>query len=159
MAGVVPLPFGVTGNAERDVLISTLLPRGSWNDSKIKSRYAYRRRRFDWPRAKWILFRCKREALAVGAVLVALEKGEIESPEPTPFTQAELDKYFGLRAGSPDLRSNSRCRATRSLPLGWKPVKTTEDMLAAIQAEAEAIIRNKAESTVSKAWTRGQLAY
>ncbi|KAJ7308660.1 hypothetical protein DFH08DRAFT_975006 [Mycena albidolilacea] len=33
---------------------------------------------------------------AVGAVLVALEKGESGSPEPTPFTQAELDKYFGV---------------------------------------------------------------
>jgi hypothetical protein len=31
---------------------------------------------------------------AVGAVLVALRKSE--SAEPTPFTQAELDKYFGV---------------------------------------------------------------
>ncbi|KAJ7824957.1 NAD-binding protein [Mycena olivaceomarginata] len=88
---------------------------------------------------------------AVGAVLVAL--GKSESAEPTPFTQAELDKYFG---GSPDLGSNSRCRATRSLSLGWNPVKTTKDLLATIQSEAEAIIENKAESAVLKAWTRGR---
>ncbi|KAJ7806540.1 NAD-binding protein [Mycena olivaceomarginata] len=88
---------------------------------------------------------------AVGAVLVAL--GKSESAEPTPFTQAELDKYFG---GSPDLGSNSRCRATRSLSLGWNPVKTTKDLLATIQSEVEAIIENKAESAVLKAWTRGR---
>jgi hypothetical protein len=35
---------------------------------------------------------------AVGAVLVALEEDESGIPEPTPFTQAELVKYFGLRA-------------------------------------------------------------
>ncbi|KAJ7796950.1 NAD-binding protein [Mycena olivaceomarginata] len=78
---------------------------------------------------------------AIGTALVAL--GKSESAEPTTFTQAELDKYFG---GSPYLGSNSRCRATRSLLIGWKPVKTTKDMLASIRPEVEAIIKKKAGS-------------
>jgi hypothetical protein len=94
---------------------------------------------------------------AIGTALVAL--GKSESAEPTTFTQAELDKYFGVRGsfhtwvsadnslqGSPYLGSNSRCRATRSLSIGWKPVKTTKDMLASIQPEVEAIIKKKAGS-------------
>ncbi|KAJ6489943.1 NAD-binding protein [Mycena sanguinolenta] len=72
---------------------------------------------------------------AIGEALVKL--GKSESAEPTTFTQAELDKYF---QGSAYLGSNSLCRATRSLSIGWKPVKTTNDMLASIQPEVEAII-------------------
>ncbi|KAF7336223.1 hypothetical protein MVEN_02170100 [Mycena venus] len=78
---------------------------------------------------------------AIGTALVAL--GKSESEEPTTFTQADLDKYFG---GSAYLGSNSRCRATRSLSIGWKHVKTTEDMLASIRSEVEAIIKKKAGS-------------
>jgi hypothetical protein len=33
---------------------------------------------------------------------------------------------------------NVRCKATRSRALGWKPVKTTADMLASIKAEVDA---------------------
>ncbi|KAJ7222841.1 NAD(P)-binding protein [Mycena haematopus] len=80
---------------------------------------------------------------AIGEALVTL--GKSESAEPTTFTQAELDKYF---AGSSYLGSNSRCRATHSLSIGWKPVKTTKDMLASIQPEVEAIIKKKTGSAV-----------
>ncbi|KAJ7786956.1 NAD(P)-binding protein [Mycena olivaceomarginata] len=73
---------------------------------------------------------------AIGTALVAL--GKSQSDEPTTFTQADLDKYFG---GSAGLGSNSRCRATHSLSIGWKPVKTTKDMLASIRPEVEAIIK------------------
>ncbi|KAJ7701214.1 hypothetical protein B0H17DRAFT_1046230 [Mycena rosella] len=73
---------------------------------------------------------------AVGAALVAL--GKSKSAEPTTFTQEELGKYF---QGSAYLGSNSRCRATRSHSVGWKPVKTTSDMLASIQPEMEAMIK------------------
>ncbi|KAF8205275.1 NAD-P-binding protein [Mycena galopus ATCC 62051] len=78
---------------------------------------------------------------AIGKALVAL--GKSESPEPTTFTQAELDKYF---KGSAYLGSNVRCRATRSLSIGWKPIKTTSDMLASIQPEVEAIIKKNTGS-------------
>lgn len=78
---------------------------------------------------------------AIGAALVAL--GKSDNAEPTTFTQAELDKYFG---GSAYLGSNSRCRATRSLSIGWKPTKSTSDMLASIQPEMEALIKKKAGS-------------
>ncbi|KAJ6456961.1 NAD-binding protein [Mycena sanguinolenta] len=61
---------------------------------------------------------------AIGEALVKL--GKSESVEPTTFTQAELDKYF---QGFAYLGSNSCCRATRSLSIGWTPVKTTNNML------------------------------
>ncbi|KAJ7020329.1 NAD(P)-binding protein [Mycena alexandri] len=76
---------------------------------------------------------------AIGEALVAT--GKSDNPEPTTFSQEELDKYFG---GS-YLGSNSRCRATRSLSIGWKPTKTTSDMLASIRPEVEALIKKKAK--------------
>jgi len=54
--------------------------------------------------------------------------------EPAAFTQEELVKYFG---GSDFLGSNCRFRANRSRLLGWKPVKTTRDMLASVMPEVE----------------------
>ncbi|KAJ7275739.1 hypothetical protein C8J57DRAFT_1061844 [Mycena rebaudengoi] len=51
-------------------------------------------------------------------------------PEPTSFTQAELDKYF---RGSAPMGSNSRCRATRSHSIGWNSVKTSRDLLVSVR--------------------------
>ncbi|KAJ7785350.1 NAD(P)-binding protein [Mycena maculata] len=76
---------------------------------------------------------------SIGEALVALEKSDVA--EPTTFTQAELDKYLG---GSSYFGSNSRCRATRSLSIGWQPTKTTSDMLASIRPEMDALITKKA---------------
>ncbi|KAF8066914.1 NAD(P)-binding protein [Lyophyllum atratum] len=75
---------------------------------------------------------------AMSEYLVAIGKGK--SGEPTTFTQQELDKYF---EGSPYLGSNSRCRANRSRAIGWKPVKTTVDMLASVKAEVDAAFKRK----------------
>ncbi|KAJ7154106.1 hypothetical protein C8R46DRAFT_1118699 [Mycena filopes] len=72
---------------------------------------------------------------AIGEALVSF--GKSDTAEPTSFTQEELQKYFG---GSPYLGSNSRCKATRSLSIGWKPKKTTKDMLASIRPEIEALL-------------------
>ncbi|KAJ7495519.1 NAD(P)-binding protein [Mycena latifolia] len=82
-------------------------------------------------------------AKAMGAALVAL--GKSTSPEPTTFTQAELDKYF--QGSATFVGSNSRCRATRSFSIGWKPTKSTNDMLASIRPELEVLIK-KASPTV-----------
>ncbi|KAJ7495506.1 NAD(P)-binding protein [Mycena latifolia] len=76
-------------------------------------------------------------AKAMGAALVAL--GKSTSPEPTTFTQAELDKYF--QGSAKFVGSNSRCRATRSFSIGWKPTKSTNDMLASIRPELEVLIK------------------
>ncbi|KJA19468.1 hypothetical protein HYPSUDRAFT_44222 [Hypholoma sublateritium FD-334 SS-4] len=54
--------------------------------------------------------------------------------EPSAFTQEDLENYFG---GSDFLGSNCRCRGSRSRLLGWKPVKTTRDMLASVMPEVE----------------------
>ena len=39
--------------------------------------------------------------------------------------------------------SNSRCRATHSRALGWKPKYTTKDMIASIRLEVEAIYKDQ----------------
>ncbi|KAJ7174949.1 NAD-binding protein [Mycena crocata] len=76
---------------------------------------------------------------AIGEALVAL--GKSDSAEPTTFSQAELDKYF---KGATYFGSNSRCRANRSLSIGWKPSKSTGDMLASIKPEMDASIKKAA---------------
>jgi len=77
---------------------------------------------------------------AIAQALVDLEKGK--SPEPTTFTKAEIDKYFG---GSSYLGSNSRCRSNRSRSIGWKPTHTTTDMLKSIKPEIEAFLKKPKE--------------
>ncbi|KAJ7635023.1 NAD(P)-binding protein [Roridomyces roridus] len=72
---------------------------------------------------------------AVGEALVAL--GKSEDSEPTTFSQAELDKYFG---GSTLLGANVRCRASHSLSIGWKPTKGTKYLLESVKPEMEALL-------------------
>jgi len=71
----------------------------------------------------------------ISQVLYDLGKGK--SPEPTTFTEEELRKYFG----GAYLGSNSRCRAERSRSIGWSPKYTTKDMLASINQEIEASLK------------------
>ncbi|KIM87550.1 hypothetical protein PILCRDRAFT_95788 [Piloderma croceum F 1598] len=56
-----------------------------------------------------------------------LARGKGQTLEPT----SGLLIFFG---------TNSRCRADRSRSIGWKPVKTTRDMLASIQPEVDAVL-------------------
>ncbi|KAF8994636.1 hypothetical protein BDQ17DRAFT_1311401 [Cyathus striatus] len=67
------------------------------------------------------------------------EIGIGKSLQPITFTKEETDKYFGVHY----LGSNSRCRANRSRALGWKPAKTTKDMLQSIQPEVVALLKEK----------------
>ncbi|KAH7928229.1 NAD(P)-binding protein [Leucogyrophana mollusca] len=71
----------------------------------------------------------------IAQVLYDLGKGK--SPEPTTFSEEELQKYFG----GAYLGSNSRARGERSRAIGWKPKYTTEDLLKSIKPEVEAIIQ------------------
>ncbi|KAJ7103955.1 hypothetical protein B0H15DRAFT_46 [Mycena belliarum] len=80
---------------------------------------------------------------AIGKALVAL--GKSASPEPTTFTQAELGKYF---RGSTFMGTNIRCRPTRSLSLGWKPVKSASDLLESVQPEVVAILKKNSRAVV-----------
>jgi len=75
----------------------------------------------------------------IGEDLVAL--GRATNPEPSTFTDEEIKLYF---QGSTFWGTNSRCRANRSRLIGWKPVKTTEDLLASIRPEIEAILKKDA---------------
>ncbi len=73
--------------------------------------------------------------------------GKSSDPEPSTFTDEEIDKYFDVSVsltahkkqkfscilqGSKLLGSNSRCHANRSRSIGWKPIYTTLDMLASV---------------------------
>lgn len=59
-----------------------------------------------------------------------------ESPEPTVFTEEELQKYFG----GPNLGSNSRVRAERATLIGWNPVHTIDSLWASLKPETEAVV-------------------
>jgi len=74
-------------------------------------------------------------AKAVSEALVA--KGLGKSLEPTPFTDSELNQKPILTL----LGTNSRCRGDRSRSIGWKPTKTTKDMLASIEPELDALLK------------------
>ncbi|KAI9439805.1 hypothetical protein H4582DRAFT_1549586 [Lactarius indigo] len=76
-------------------------------------------------------------AKAYSQALYDLGKGK--SPEPTPFTAEEAQKYFG----GVFLGSNARCKAKRSRALGWKPLKTTKDFIESVRPEVEVIIAQK----------------
>jgi len=65
------------------------------------------------------------------------EKGLSKTDEPTSFTDEELIKYWGSLDAGNYSGSNSRCRANRSRSIGWKPKKTSKDMIASIKPEIE----------------------
>lgn len=95
---------------------------------------------------------------AIGEALVAT--GKVDDPEPTAFTKEEIDKYFQvskhpgcIRAkpdrgaqGSSYLGTNARGVANRSRSIGWKPVKTTKDLLASVKPEIAAIIQKSGKA-------------
>ncbi|KDR76268.1 hypothetical protein GALMADRAFT_247574 [Galerina marginata CBS 339.88] len=81
---------------------------------------------------------------AIAEDLVAL--GKATNPEPSTFTDDEIKLYF---QGSTFWGTNSRSRANRSRLIGWKPVKTTEDLLASVRPEIEAILKKDAASYTS----------
>jgi len=67
-----------------------------------------------------------------------IELGLSKENEPSSFTREEVKKYFG----SDYLGVNSHCKSERTKAIGWKPTKTTQDFLASIRPEVEAL-RNK----------------
>jgi hypothetical protein len=71
---------------------------------------------------------------------VLYECGRGESPVPTTYNEEETQKYFAPNSLKM-LGANSRCEAKRSRLVGWKPVKSTADVLKSIQPEVEAWIR------------------
>ncbi|KAJ4490122.1 NAD-binding protein [Lentinula aciculospora] len=75
-------------------------------------------------------------AKSISQALVELNRGT--NLEPSPFTQEELDKFFGQFASF--FGSNSRCLSTRSKAIGWSPQKGLGEMLASVQYEIEALI-------------------
>ena len=74
---------------------------------------------------------------AVSEVLIMLGKGS--NPEPSSFTDEEVQRYF---YGSTLMGSTSRARANRSKAIGWRPTRTTKDLLASILPETEALLND-----------------
>jgi len=70
---------------------------------------------------------------------VLYEKGKGKSPEPTPFTAEEAQKYFG----GVWIGHNARAKGERGKALGWKPTKTTKDFLESVRAEVEVVLARK----------------
>ncbi|KAF7775995.1 hypothetical protein Agabi119p4_4388 [Agaricus bisporus var. burnettii] len=73
----------------------------------------------------------------IGRALVAL--GKVTTEVPSTYTQEEVNKYFG---GSNFLGTNSRGLANHSKSIGWKPKKTTQDLMASIKPEVEEILKH-----------------
>jgi len=67
---------------------------------------------------------------AIGQVMVSLKKSTEYTP--TTLTEEEMQKYF---PDGTNMGTNSRCRADRGRGIGWRPRKTTHDMLASIKQE------------------------
>lgn len=67
------------------------------------------------------------------------EMKRAKNPEPTIFTDEELQKYFGGRW----MGSNSRARAERAKLIGWNPVHTIDSLWASLKPEIEAMVEKQ----------------
>ncbi|GJE97532.1 NAD(P)-binding protein [Phanerochaete sordida] len=84
-------------------------------------------------------------ARAIGAAMVAL--GRANDAEPTAYTDAELELYFGSVEMGKLWGLNVRCRAAHARALGWAPRYSTQDMLASVQGEVEAVAGTRSYET------------
>ncbi|KAF9257289.1 NAD-P-binding protein [Marasmius fiardii PR-910] len=64
--------------------------------------------------------------------------GKVKSPVPTSYSKQEAQKIFGEFEGL--LTSDVRCVSNRARKLGWKPTKTTKDMLDCVPREVEHVL-------------------
>ncbi|KAG1730246.1 uncharacterized protein EDB91DRAFT_1157511 [Suillus paluster] len=71
-------------------------------------------------------------------LLYEMKRGE--SPEPTVFTDEEVQKYFG---GPSLMGTNSRARAERAKLIGWNPVHTIDSLWASLKPEIETIVKRQ----------------
>ncbi|TRM56142.1 hypothetical protein BD626DRAFT_576071 [Schizophyllum amplum] len=81
---------------------------------------------------------CTLEQVSRGIGQAMVKLGCATDPNPTPFTMEEIDEYLW---GSEVMGANARCQATQAKALGWKPTKTTKDMLESIEKEVQDCIR------------------
>ncbi|CCM05824.1 uncharacterized protein FIBRA_08058 [Fibroporia radiculosa] len=78
---------------------------------------------------------------AIAQALVELGIGK--SGEPTTYTTEEVIKYMRSAGVGDYMGANSRCRADRGRSIGWKPSRTSEDMLKSIKPEVEILWKKK----------------
>jgi hypothetical protein len=95
-------------------------------------------------------------AKAVAEALVT--KGLGKTLEPSSFTDDEIKqqptvsklhkcwRHMRLTVAKLYyLGTNSRCRADHSRSIGWKPTKTTKDLLASIKPELDEVLKSRGE--------------
>ncbi|KAJ7484160.1 hypothetical protein FB451DRAFT_1231665 [Mycena latifolia] len=88
-------------------------------------------------------------SLEVARVLAEMGRGA--HPEPTSFSETEVEKYYPpgvLRQLYRQQGANSRCVARRSYAIGWAPVRRTADLLASVRRELEAQLQAHGEPPV-----------
>ncbi|KAI0342702.1 NAD(P)-binding protein, partial [Trametopsis cervina] len=71
---------------------------------------------------------------------VLFSMGISQYDEPSAFTTQELVKYFGSEERGYGYGASSRCLAKRARQYGWKPVKSTHDMIKSIEEEVVTIV-------------------
>lgn len=69
--------------------------------------------------------------------------GKTDTAEPVSFTEEEVRNFPPPVIMA--LGSNSRCKADRARSLGWKPTRTTEDMLSSIKDEVARLVGHRAK--------------
>ncbi|KAF8638091.1 hypothetical protein AX17_002452 [Amanita inopinata Kibby_2008] len=69
--------------------------------------------------------------------------GKANSADPTPFTQEELDSFFG--GFQRYFGCNARARGPHAESTGWKPTKMTKDFLENIKTEVDIVIASMEE--------------
>jgi len=69
---------------------------------------------------------------------VLFEHGKGYSPNPSSFTENEMEKY--LAWVGPLIGSNAKCVANRARALGWKPTKSTSALLETVREVATSYV-------------------
>ncbi|KAL0570969.1 hypothetical protein V5O48_010987 [Marasmius crinis-equi] len=70
--------------------------------------------------------------------------GKVRSPEPVPFTREDALKTFGPYGGTLHdmLAHDVRVESNRARGLGWKPRKSTSDLLGSVPEEVEFVVKS-----------------
>ncbi|KAH8102172.1 hypothetical protein BXZ70DRAFT_1006786 [Cristinia sonorae] len=75
--------------------------------------------------------------------------GALKSGEITQYTEEEIKQYPVL----PGFAVNTRVTATRSRSLGWKPVRTENDLLSDVEEQVRVMLSQK-DDTFGASWGR-----
>ncbi|KAK7679039.1 hypothetical protein QCA50_017983 [Cerrena zonata] len=78
---------------------------------------------------------------AIGDAFTHAELARASQLEPSSFSDEELTQYMGSVEMGQQMRHNIRCRSNHGVQLGWRPIRTSEDMFSSIPLQLDAIIK------------------